>query len=174
VVGRGGRGPRSGKSSRPRSTFTDEPFRDESGHGHSLSFCARAAAVSAWVDSRCLWAIGRGGSRQRLTAKHLICSSEHGCVPHGFTTLCNSLTEAIQAVEAELTAMQAEHDPLASHIFVSRRHYRLRCAAETKGTFAPPPFGKCSENRVVGEVRLVLKRCAVMKLFAAPTPPRVG
>jgi septal ring factor EnvC (AmiA/AmiB activator) len=34
------------------------------------------------------------------------------------------LTTAINDVESELTAMKAEHDPLASHIFVSRRHYR--------------------------------------------------
>jgi hypothetical protein len=34
------------------------------------------------------------------------------------------LTAAICDVESELTAMKAEHDPLASHIFVSRRHYR--------------------------------------------------
>jgi hypothetical protein len=34
------------------------------------------------------------------------------------------LTAAIHDVETELTAMKAEHDPLASHIFVSRRHYR--------------------------------------------------
>jgi hypothetical protein len=34
------------------------------------------------------------------------------------------LTAAIRDVESELTAMKAEHDPLASHIFVSRRHYR--------------------------------------------------
>ena len=34
------------------------------------------------------------------------------------------LTVAIRDVEAELTALKAEHDPLASHIFVSRRHYR--------------------------------------------------
>jgi hypothetical protein len=34
------------------------------------------------------------------------------------------LTAAIRDVEAELAAMEAEHDPLASHIFVSRRHYR--------------------------------------------------
>jgi hypothetical protein len=26
--------------------------------------------------------------------------------------------------EAELAAMNAEHDPLASHIFISRRHHR--------------------------------------------------
>ena len=34
------------------------------------------------------------------------------------------LTAAIRNVEAELAAMKAEHDPLATHIFVSRRHYR--------------------------------------------------
>jgi hypothetical protein len=27
-------------------------------------------------------------------------------------------------VESELAAVKSEHDPLASHIFVSRRHYR--------------------------------------------------
>jgi hypothetical protein len=31
---------------------------------------------------------------------------------------------AIRDVESELPAMKAEHDPLASHIFLSRRHYR--------------------------------------------------
>jgi hypothetical protein len=34
------------------------------------------------------------------------------------------LTAAIRDVETELTAMKREHDPLASHIFISRRHYR--------------------------------------------------
>jgi hypothetical protein len=34
------------------------------------------------------------------------------------------LTKAIHDVETELAAMKTEHDPLASHIFVSRRHYR--------------------------------------------------
>ena len=34
------------------------------------------------------------------------------------------LTAAITDVESELAAMKAEHDPLASHIFVSRRSYR--------------------------------------------------
>jgi hypothetical protein len=34
------------------------------------------------------------------------------------------LTTAIRDVESELAAMKAEHDLLASHIFVSRRHYR--------------------------------------------------
>jgi len=34
------------------------------------------------------------------------------------------LTKALRHVETELAAMKAEHDPLASHIFVSRRDYR--------------------------------------------------
>src|SRR5439155_17209673 len=34
------------------------------------------------------------------------------------------LSAVISDVESELAAMKAEQDPLASHIFVSRRHYR--------------------------------------------------
>jgi hypothetical protein len=34
------------------------------------------------------------------------------------------LSAAICDVESELEAMKREHDPLASHIFVSRRHYQ--------------------------------------------------
>ena len=34
------------------------------------------------------------------------------------------LTAVIRDVESALASMKAEHDPLASHIFVSRRHYR--------------------------------------------------
>jgi hypothetical protein len=34
------------------------------------------------------------------------------------------LAAAIRDVESELAAMKSEQDPLASHIFVSRRHYR--------------------------------------------------
>ena len=34
------------------------------------------------------------------------------------------LTAAIRDVEGELAAMEVEQDPLASHIFISRRHYR--------------------------------------------------
>jgi hypothetical protein len=41
------------------------------------------------------------------------------------------LTKAIREVEAVLETMRVEHDPLASHIFVSRRHYRN--AHDTKG-----------------------------------------
>ncbi len=35
-----------------------------------------------------------------------------------------SLTAAIRQVEAAVEEMRAEHDPLASHIFASRRQYR--------------------------------------------------
>jgi hypothetical protein len=41
------------------------------------------------------------------------------------------LTATIRDVETELAAMKAQHDPLASHIFISRRHYRN--AHDTKG-----------------------------------------
>jgi hypothetical protein len=34
------------------------------------------------------------------------------------------LTKAIREVEAIVETMRAEHDPLASHVFVSRRHYQ--------------------------------------------------
>jgi hypothetical protein len=46
------------------------------------------------------------------------------------------LTTAIRDVESELSAMKAEHDPLASHIFTSRRSYRN--VNDTKS-------GKCRE-----------------------------
>jgi hypothetical protein len=41
------------------------------------------------------------------------------------------LTKAIREVEAVLETISVEHDPLASHIFVSRRQYRN--APDTKG-----------------------------------------
>jgi septal ring factor EnvC (AmiA/AmiB activator) len=34
------------------------------------------------------------------------------------------LTKAIREVEAVVETMRSEHDPLASHIFISRRHYQ--------------------------------------------------
>ncbi len=40
------------------------------------------------------------------------------------------LGEAIQQVEEAVAAIEANHDPLASHIFVSRRQYRT--ANDTK------------------------------------------
>ena len=41
------------------------------------------------------------------------------------------LTKAIREVEAVVEIMRAAHDPLASHIFISRRQYRN--ANDTKG-----------------------------------------
>jgi len=41
------------------------------------------------------------------------------------------LTKAIREVETAVETMRAEHDPLASHIFISRRSYRN--ANDTKG-----------------------------------------
>jgi hypothetical protein len=49
----------------------------------------------------------------------------------GFTTLLQKLTQAIREVESEFAAMKADHDPLASHVFISRRQYRN--AHDTKG-----------------------------------------
>ena len=43
--------------------------------------------------------------------------------------------KAIREVEAVVETVRAEHDPLASHIFISRRHYRN--ANDTKGREAP-------------------------------------
>ena len=55
------------------------------------------------------------------------------------------LSEPIREVEAALEEMRAERDPLASHIFVSRRHYRN--ANDTKSgkrreTTAPASFSE--------------------------------
>ncbi len=41
------------------------------------------------------------------------------------------LAAAIREVETELSEMNAQHDPLASHIFISRRHYHN--LSDTKG-----------------------------------------
>jgi hypothetical protein len=41
------------------------------------------------------------------------------------------LIKALREVEAVLENMRAEHDPLASHIFISRRNYRN--VNDTKG-----------------------------------------
>jgi hypothetical protein len=37
---------------------------------------------------------------------------------------CNDSLRRYRDVKSELAAMKAEHDPLASHIFVSCRYYR--------------------------------------------------
>ena len=59
----------------------------------------------------------------RIDAARAICSAEHYACRATFDAL-QKLTEAIREVENAVAAMKAEHDPLASHIFVSRRQYR--------------------------------------------------
>jgi hypothetical protein len=60
-----------------------------------------------------------------LDAQQPICSIEQS-VMHAarLQDALERLTAAIRDVESELAAMKAEHDPLASHVFVSRRSYR--------------------------------------------------
>lgn len=48
-----------------------------------------------------------------------------------FHDALENLTKAIREVEAVVETIHAEHDPLASHIFISRRQYRN--ANDTKG-----------------------------------------
>ena len=48
-----------------------------------------------------------------------------------FHDALEKLTKAIREVEAVIETMRTEHDPLASHIFISRRHYRN--VNDTKG-----------------------------------------
>jgi hypothetical protein len=48
-----------------------------------------------------------------------------------FHDALEKLSKAIREVEAVVETMRAEHDPLASHIFISRRSYRN--AKDTKG-----------------------------------------
>ncbi len=47
-----------------------------------------------------------------------------------FHDALEKLTKAIREVEAVVETMRAEHDPLASHIFISRQY---RNANDTKG-----------------------------------------
>jgi hypothetical protein len=66
----------------------------------------------------------------RLTVVSGLCSHDHVHATRLHHAL-QKLTEAFLEVESELAAMKADHDPLASHIFVSRRQYRN--AHDTKG-----------------------------------------
>lgn len=50
-------------------------------------------------------------------------SCEHMLAARLQDALCH-LSTAIREVEAALNDLKAERDPLASHIFISRRHYR--------------------------------------------------
>ena len=58
-----------------------------------------------------------------LTAVPDQCSAERMRAGRFYSAL-KRLSEAISEVEATLKEMRAEHDPLASHIFASRRQYR--------------------------------------------------
>jgi hypothetical protein len=51
-------------------------------------------------------------------------SVEQNARSHQLLDALEKLTKAIREVEAVVENMRAEHDPLASHIFISRRHYR--------------------------------------------------
>src|SRR4051794_12908073 len=53
----------------------------------------------------------------------VICSAEHVHANRLQNALTN-LSTAIREAEAVVEAMRSEHDPLAVHIFVSRRNYR--------------------------------------------------
>ena len=44
--------------------------------------------------------------------------------PHRLQDALKSLIEAINKVNGAIDEIRAEHDPLAMHIFVSRRYYR--------------------------------------------------
>jgi hypothetical protein len=54
----------------------------------------------------------------------------------------DNLSKAIREVEAVLEAMRIEHDPLASHIFVSRRQYQTR--SDTKSGKRGEVFSRMS------------------------------
>jgi hypothetical protein len=63
------------------------------------------------------------------------------------------LTAAIRDVESELAAMKAEHDPLASHIFISRRHYRN--VNDTKSGKRRETMARLSFNTACGRWEMV-------------------
>jgi hypothetical protein len=59
-----------------------------------------------------------------LDVRQPIRSLEQSCRAARLQDALERLTTAIRDVESELAGMKAEHDPRASHIFVSRRYYR--------------------------------------------------
>jgi hypothetical protein len=67
---------------------------------------------------------------QRARSREEILTSECGYVQvnrmrsRQLHDALEKLTKAIREVEAVVEIMRAEHEPLASHIFVSRRHYQ--------------------------------------------------
>lgn len=54
---------------------------------------------------------------------HALCSTEQVGANQLLDAL-KSLADAIHQTESVMESMRGEHDPLAAHIFVSRRHYR--------------------------------------------------
>jgi hypothetical protein len=66
--------------------------------------------------------IERQGRRRLTFTRHYVRLNRMR--PARLQNALDRLTAAIRDVEAELAALEAEHDLLASHIFVSRRHYR--------------------------------------------------
>jgi len=68
-------------------------------------------------------AYGKGPDRRKLTANRRYVQLNVMRADRLHYAL-DRLSQAIREVESELSAMKAEHDPLASHIFVSRRNYR--------------------------------------------------
>jgi hypothetical protein len=59
----------------------------------------------------------------RFDVQTPICSAEQVHASRLQTVLKN-LSDAVRETEAVLEAMRAEHDPLAVHIFISRRQFR--------------------------------------------------
>ena len=94
------------------------------------------------------------------------------------------LTAAIRDVESELAAMKAEQDPLASHIFVARRHYRNvydTKSGKRRETTARLSFNTACElgfrgsldewERLMGAVaRRRMARVSILGNFAAQLP----
>ena len=97
------------------------------------------------------------------------------------------LTTAIREVETELAEMKAEHDPLASHIFVSRRHYRN--VSDTKSGKRREMIARLSFNtvcelgfrgsldereRLMGSSCEAVNDCSTAIAFAGNTGPTPG
>lgn len=62
-------------------------------------------------------------SERKIDLPSCLCSAEQ-LQASELQKALQSLGEAIRQTEAVLEAMRAEHDPLAVHIFISRRQYR--------------------------------------------------
>jgi hypothetical protein len=86
-----------------------------------LYSAAAATPPPVTVVSPCECRDAHGKARLTFSSQYVRLNSHAGGTP----SRCTGTTHcAIRDVEFELAAMKAEHDPLASHIFVSRRSYR--------------------------------------------------